>query len=287
VTSVDMMVDGVHFRLREGWMTPAQIGWRALAGALSDIAAMGAQTGQAYLSIGLPDDFGEAAALELLEGANSLAQASNTLILGGDTVSAPVLTVAVTVIGWAEHEREVISRDGARVGDLVGVTGKLGGAGGGLATLEGHAPLTPSSQIALERLRRPVPRLDEGLALARSGVHAMIDLSDGLASDAGHLGRASGVCLQVELDRLPVEEGLEEIAGALGVETWRLAASSGDDYELCFCASPESRQQIEHALADSNGVGVSWIGEVVEGEPGVELLSAGSAKKLEGFEHSW
>jgi thiamine-monophosphate kinase len=282
-----MMVDGVHFRLREGWMTAAQVGWRALAGALSDVAAMGARTGEAYLAIGLPDGFGEAAALELLEGANSLAQASNTLILGGDTVSAPVLTVSVTVVGWAEHEREVIPRDGARAGDLIGVTGKLGGAGGGLAILEGHAPSTPGSRLMLERLRRPVPRLEEGLALARCGVHAMIDLSDGLASDAGHLGKASGVCLRVELDRLPTEEGLEEIAGALGVEAWRLAAGSGEDYELCFCASPESRRQIEHALADCSGMQVSWIGEVVEGEPGVELLSAGSPQKLEGFEHSW
>jgi thiamine-monophosphate kinase len=281
------MIDGVHFRLRDGWMSAEQVGWRCLAGALSDIAAMGAEAGEAYLALTLPGGFSERSALEILRGANRLARQSATAILGGDIVSASTLALSVTVVGWAEREQDLLGRDGAHAGDLIGVTGSLGGAGAGLALLEGHATAAPGSETALRRLRAPTPRLREGSALARSGAHAMIDLSDGLASDAGHLGRASGKHLLIELDRLPLEHGLGEIARQLGLEPWRLAAGAGEDYELCVCVAPENRQRAEQALSDAGGVGISWIGEVFEGEPGVELRYAGESQELTGFEHSW
>jgi thiamine-monophosphate kinase len=287
VTSVDTMVDGVHFRLRDGWMTAEQVGWRCLAGALSDIAAMGADPGEAYLALAVPSGLSKQSALEILEGANRLARQNDTTILGGDVVSTDTLTISVTVVGWAEHERDLLGRDGARAGDLIGVTGRLGGAGAGLALLEGLAPITAGSRTALERLRQPNPRLREGRALARSGAHAMIDLSDGLASDAAHLGRSSGRRLRITLEHLPLEEGLEAIAAELGQEPWRLAAVAGDDYELCVCVPPENRPRVEQALSAVGGVSLSWIGEVLDGEPGVELLHAGEIQELEGFEHSW
>ncbi len=197
VTSVDAMVEGVHFRLGEGWMTPAQVGGRALAAALSDLAAMGAEAGEAYLVLGLPAGFTEAQALELVRGAHALANVPlGSRSLGGDVVAAPALTVSVTAVGWADSEDELVGRDGAQPGDLVGVTGRLGGAGAALAVLEGrigralareaavaHEGDTDEALVALEglaggagaattlldRLRTPTPRLAEGRALAAAG----------------------------------------------------------------------------------------------------------------------
>jgi thiamine-monophosphate kinase len=282
------MIDGVHFRLREGWATPAEVGHRALAGALSDIAAMGAEAGEAYLVLGLPEGFGEQQAIELLRGAGALAAANGTTIAGGDVVSAPALTVSVTAVGWAEDATELVGRDGAKPGDLVGVTGWLGGAGAALAVLEGRVARTPGSERVLSRAREPAPRLQQGRALAAAGVHAMIDLSDGLATDAGHIGRAGGVELRVELERLPLAEGVAEICAELGVPGWQLAAGAGEDYELCFCAPVEHRTEIESALAAASDIPISWIGEVTAGPPGVSLLTErGDQARLAGFEHRW
>ncbi len=282
------MVDGAHFRLCEGWATPAEVGHRALAGALSDLAAMGAEPGEAYLVLGLPAGFAEQQALELVRGAKALAVETGTTIAGGDVVAAPVLTVSFTAVGWAEREEELVGRDGALPGDLVGVTGRLGGAGGALAIMEGRAARATGSETAIARARWPSPRLQEGRALAAAGVHAMIDLSDGLATDAEHLGRRSGVRLRIELERLPLEAGVAEICAELGLPSWQLAATAGEDYELCFCVAPEKRAQLEAAVPKAGGVQVTWIGEVDEGAPGVTLLARGGDEvRLGGFEHTW
>jgi thiamine-monophosphate kinase len=259
VTSVDAMVEGVHFRLDGDGDSPRDVGWRALAGALSDLAAMGvAQPGEAYVALGVSQQAGEDRALELMRGAMELAAVTGTALAGGDVVRAPALTVCVTVIGWADAESELIGRDGAYAGDLVGVTGRLG-----------------------NRPRRPLPRLREGRALARAGARAMIDLSDGLATDARHIGESSGVCLEIELKRLPLGEG---------VPTREQAATNGEDYELCFCIPPAARARAEDAVSEVGDAGITWIGRVAAAKdaPGVSLLDErGEIVRLQGFEHRW
>jgi thiamine-monophosphate kinase len=277
VTSVDAMVEDVHFRLSgHGSSSAHDVGWRALAGALSDLAAMGARAGEAYIALGVSSAVGEQRALELVRGALEVAAQAGTVLAGGDVVTAPALTVCVTVVGWADDERELVGRDGARPGDLVGVTGRLGG-----------------------RPARPVPRLREGRALAQAGASAMIDISDGLAVDARHVGEAGGARLEIELERLPLD------AGALGRERdmpgsgqgpfherrapdreW--AASAGEDYELCFTAPIAARERVEEALRETGGAQATWIGQVIDGPPGARLLDEhGEERRLEGYEHSW
>jgi thiamine-monophosphate kinase len=263
VTSVDTIVEGVHFRLDDPELSFQDIGWKALAGGLSDIAAMGAQTGEAYVALGVPSHVSERQALELMLGAEELAELTGTTIAGGDVVSAPGLFASVTVVGWAERDQKLIGRDGARPGDLVGVTGTLGG-----------------------RPRRPLPRLREGRAIAPAGTHAMIDISDGLATDARHLAQSSGVVLKIDLDQVPTDERTQSTADALGVPAWEAAATVGEDYELCVCV-PRKRADRVSAACERVGTKLTWVGHVSEGWPGVVLRHEGRKQTLTGFEHRW
>jgi thiamine-monophosphate kinase len=284
VTSVDAFVEGVHFRFATTSL--GDLGHKCLAASLSDLAAMGASAGEAYIVLGLPPNVGEHETLELVAGAERLAAETGVTICGGDLTAADELFVVVTVVGYAESEDALATRAGARAGELVGVTGSLGGAGAGLILLERkeHGLPVDVGENLIERQRRPSPRLDGGRALARAGATAMIDVSDGLASDAQRIAEESGVTLEIELARLPLDEGVDAVAQASGSTGTKLAASAGEDYELLFTAVPAAKEEIEQA-ALAVATPIAWIGRTVEGA-GVRLLDeSGAPLALEGWDH--
>jgi thiamine-monophosphate kinase len=274
-TSVDALVDGVHFR-RE-WTPPAAIGHKAVAAALSDLAAMGAAPGEAYVVLGVPPDLDEDGCLELLGGAERVARQTGTQLAGGDVTRSPVLWVSVTVVGHERGPERLVTRAGAGPGDLLVLSGELGGAAAGLLLLEEPALPADLENAVAEALRRrqlePWPRLAEGRELARSA-RAMIDISDGLAADAAHLAAASGVRLEIDAAALPVAEGVATVAAAAGRDPLELAAAGGEDYEL-LAALPAG------SLAAD---GFTIVGTVAEGEGAEVRLPGGRSLAAPGFD---
>lgn len=285
-TSIDALVDGVHFR-RE-WASPGLIGRKALAAALSDLAAMGAEPGEAYVAVGIPPDLDEDGCLELVDGIAALATATATTLAGGDVTRAPVLTLAVTVVGHAPSPERLVRRGGAKAGDALVLSGEIGGAAAGLLLLEQPQLAEAVSATTAERLRArqldPAPRLATGRALAGAGARAMVDLSDGLGGDAAHLASASGVQLRIDAGALPLAKGMAEVAAAAGRDPLELAVSGGEDYELLAALAPEQLPEAAIGIGQAAETTLTQIGEAGPGE-GVEIrLPGGGTLAPAGFD---
>ena len=261
VVAMDTLNSGVHFPPETA---PADIGWKALAVNLSDLAAMGAVPAWCTLSLSLPDP--DAAWVDaFLDGFDALAGAHGIALVGGDTTRGP-LSVCVTVFGFVAPGA-ALRRDAARAGDDLWVSGTPGDAAAALAQWSRGEVCDPALR---SRLDRPTPRVTLGRGL--SGLaHSAIDVSDGLLADLGHICRASGVAAEVDVDALPVSAALR--AAGLDAATRRaLQAGGGDDYELCFTAPASTRLAIAAAAAAA-ATPVARIGRIAEGA-GITTITA-------------
>lgn len=275
VISTDLSVEDVHFR--RSWITDEEIGFRAAVAALSDLAAMAADPVGVLVSMAAPR--GGAVDLEAVQrGVREAATGAGACVLGGDLSRSPgPLIVDVTVLGCTDWP---VLRTGARPGDELWVTGTLGGAAAAVQAWE--AGEAPAGKLR-DRFARPTPRIAEARRLAEREIpHALIDISDGLAGDVGHLSAASGVRMVLEAALIPV---CDAVPGG-SEQALALALHGGEDYELCFAASPDGLDAADfEALL---GVRATRVGRVeegtgvwIEGEGGIESLERGGYDHLE------
>jgi thiamine-monophosphate kinase len=283
--TVDAIVDGVHFTLPA--FGARAVGRKALAAALSDLAAMGASQGEAYVVVGAPAELPDEELLALADGLAEVAAREEVSIAGGDLVGSPVLVLSVTAIGYETGSTRLVTRAGARPGDVVAVTGELGGAAAALPLLDpqsqaGSGLTSDVREALLARQLDPRPRLREGRALAACGATAMIDVSDGLGADAGHIALASGCRLEIELERVPVAEGVAATAGGEGAAL-ELAASGGEDYELLVTLPADRLEAAREAVARDDST-LAEIGYATEGQGVALRLPGGGEIEPRGFD---
>jgi thiamine-monophosphate kinase len=290
VFTTDLLVEGIHFE--RGSTSARDLGAKAVTVNVSDVAAMGASPRYATAAVAVPEDVEAAWVIELTGGMREACAEYALALVGGDTNRAELIVLSIAVVGEVAPGRAV-TRSGARPGDRIVVTGSLGAAAGGLAISK--APPEGAASALSEAwgrdlaaaLARPVARVGEAQVLARAGVTAMMDLSDGLTTDLARLCRASGVGARVELARIPVADALERGADALGVKALELAISGGEDYELVATLPRDAVETARADLFEAFGTKLSDVGEIAEGS-GVEAVrDDGSVSPLEpaGWDH--
>lgn len=269
VAAADMLVSGRHFK---EWATPEDVGYKAVAVNVSDVAAMGGTPRFVLTSGGASD---AKTVLRCMEGVIEACEEFGVYPLGGDTTGAAALTVDVSILGQLAHAP--VLRSGARPGDLLAVTGELGASVAGLLVLESGSS---GPERLVRKHLRPEPRVAAGRAAARLGARAMIDLSDGLASDVRHICERSGVGCRLDLDLLPIAGDTREYLRSTGRDPEILAATGGEDYELLVAAS----QEVVEGMAAESEVPVTVIGEVTGGEV-VFLRDGEQLTNLSGWDH--
>jgi thiamine-monophosphate kinase len=271
--SVDLSVEGVHFE--RSWLAPVEIGYRAAAAALSDLAAVAAEPLALLLAVGMPESEPEETLLALAGGVGDAVADAGAHVVGGDLSRAPRLLLDCCVIGRASAP---VRRRGARPGDRLVVTGSLGGP---LAALTAWQDGREPAAEARTRFARPAPRHDAARFLASNRARAMIDISDGLAADLRHLLAASGLGADLWVEKIPLHASAPAAAEATGEPPWRFAARSGEEYELLAALPAEvSDRELEHAP-----VAVTVIGAVRQ-EAGVRATDGGRPVELPGgYDH--
>ncbi len=284
ILTTDALVEGIHFDRR--FSCPRDIGWKALAVNLSDIAAMGGTPRLALLSLGipdtlLPDDFNA-----LIDGFVALAAEHRVTLAGGNITRSPgPLFVDVTVTGYAGR-RHVLTRAGAQAGDELYVTGDVGAAAAGLRWLRAPSTGLDGIEACADRHRRPVPRVRIGVLLGRNrAASACMDLSDGLADAVRQMARASGVGARIDGDAVPIPPSARACFEAAGLEPVAAAAAGGDDYELLIAVPRTRRGRLATVIRQSSGVPITRIGVLTKG-PDLSIARQAVLEPLpEGFVH--
>lgn len=274
--STDTSVEGVHFRL--DWITHREVGWRAAASALSDLAAGGAGAAGVLAAIVMPASASDEELVAAMDGVGDAAAASGAVVLGGDLSSGPSWAATITVAGWAVRP---VTRTGARPGDGVWVTGVLGAARAAIEAWRRHDE--PASD-ARSAFAHPVPRIGAGQWLASAGARAMLDLSDGLGGDIRHLAARSGVAIELDLDAVPVSPTCHDEARRLGVTPQQFAAEGGEDYELLVALPPAFDEASARSFARECGLPITRVG-VVRAGAGIRAQSGGRPIELRGYDH--
>jgi thiamine-monophosphate kinase len=286
LATIDIQVEGRHF-LRER-TKPDLLGRRTAAINLSDIGAMGGEPRWALVSLALPQDLDVAWIDDLYRGLREELGKFGAAVIGGNLSGGRDIVIDLALLGEVERGR-VLRREGALPGDVIVVTGSLGASAAGRHALDaGLDTLEPDVAACVTAHLVPTPRVREGRAIAETGLAtAMLDLSDGLSSDLGHICDASGVGAEIDINRLPIAPDTRKLAGQLGLDLVQLAAAGGEDYELLFTVSPESAETIIGVIGGSTGMRATVVGRVTEAAAGRWLIDQNRRIPLDaaGWDH--
>jgi len=279
LATIDALFENVHFSLDTiSWW---DLGWKALAVNLSDIAAMGGEPKYALVSLAVPPDTEAENLVELYKGMGELAEKFGVAICGGNVSYAPLATITIAVFGTQANGKPLLKRSSAKAGDKIAVTGYLGLAAAGLQILHDKSyDNALSCPRAKEAFLRPSPRIDEAKKLGECGVLAAIDISDGLVADLRHICQASGVAAKVNVGDILLHQ---EITAMFPEKAIQLALSGGEDYELLFTAG----EQVIKAASQGLGYPVTVIGKIIEGESGEVSLLDAAGKPFQIIKEGW
>ena len=286
LATCDIQIENIHFTRH--WFTPEQIGWKAAAVNLSDIAAMGGTPRYALVSLAATPDFESDFLVQVYEGLDACLSRFGACIIGGNTSRTDAgLILDVTLLGEVVCNR-MLTRNGAAPGEVLLVTGSLGGSRAGLMLLSGQVHVSDESirEEALIRHRRPFPRIEEARIIAARGGTACMDISDGLLGDVRHLAKSSGIRVVINRDQLPISSAAAGVATALGTDPSELALQGGEDFELLFSLPRARVDALQMELLEKTGTQTTEIGWIEAGE-GVFVTQKNSEMKSTngGFDH--